>query len=383
VTRNVSQPLDLVFLGLSITSSWGNGHATTYRALLKELAARGHRVTFLERDLPFYAENRDLAHPPYGQTHLYASLEELHDRFAETVGRADLVVVGSYVPEGKEVGAWVQELAPGRCAFYDIDTPVTLAKLASGDGEYVAPSQISRYALYLSFTGGPTLRHIEEVYGSPCARPLYCSVDPDLYCPTPTEVRYDLGYLGTYSPDRQPAVERLLLEPARTWADGRFKVAGAQYPADLAWPSNVEHEVHLPPARHREFYCSQRYTLNVTREAMVRAGHSPSVRIFEAAACGTPIISDRWPGLETVLAPGKEIFVADTTRDALRILRDVSEAERTALAEAARTRILSEHTAAHRAAELEGYALELLEHRTRRTRVTLDHRVDTTLRGTP
>ncbi len=377
--------LDIVFLGLSITSSWGNGHATTYRALLKQLAARGHRVTFLERDLPFYASNRDLAEPPFGQTFLYNSLEELHDRFADDVRRADLVVVGSYVPQGKEVGAWVQELAPGRCAFYDIDTPVTLAKLAAGDGEYVAASQIARYPLYLSFTGGPTLRFIEQTYGAPAARPLYCSVDPDLYYPEATEVRWDLGYLGTYSHDRQPAVERLLFEPARVWAAGRFEVAGAQYPADVAWPDNVAHEVHLPPSQHRAFYCAQRYTLNVTREAMVRAGYSPSVRIFEAAACGTPILSDRWPGLETILVPGKEIFIADTTQDALRILRDVSEAERRSVAEAARARILAEHTAMHRAAELEGYAFELLEHKTKRSRVSHDARTidTTTLRGTP
>lgn len=382
----MSARLDLVFLGLSITSSWGNGHATTYRALLEQLAARGHRVTFLERDLPFYAANRDLPSPPFATTHLYGSLEELRDRFGDLVRRADMVVVGSYVPDGKDVGAWVQELAPGRTAFYDIDTPVTLEKLEAGDGEYVAASQIPRYALYLSFTGGPTLRVLEERYGAPHARVLHCSVDPSLYRPVPVEVRWDLGYLGTYSPDRQPAVDSLLLAPARAWPEGRFKVAGAQYPESVAWPENVEHEVHLAPAEHSAFYSAQRYTLNVTRAAMARAGWSPSVRLFEAAACGTPILTDRWPGLDSVLTPGREVFVVDGPRDALRILRDVSESERRAVAEAARARILGCHTSMHRAAELEAHVRDALDvdARSRRTRPASEpSRSEQTLRGTP
>jgi len=361
----------LVFLGLSITSSWGNGHATTYRALLKKLAARGHEITFLERDLPFYAANRDLANPPYAKTFLYASREELDDRYRSVVRDADLVVVGSYVPEGVAVGKWAQEVAPERTAFYDIDTPVTLAKLAAGDTEYLSPALIPRYAMYLSFTGGPTLEHIASRYGSPCVRPLYCSADPDDYYPEKHETRFDMGYLGTYSIDRQPMLERLLLEPARRWKEGRFAVAGAQYPADVAWPSNVEHTTHLHPSEHRKFYAEQRFTLNVTREAMVRAGWSPSVRLFEAAACGTPVISDAWAGLEEVFVPGREILIARSTEEALRMMRETSEDQRLALASAARDRFLREHTAMHRAISLERYTRELLDQHTRRSRVAV------------
>ncbi len=355
-----------VFLGLSITSSWGNGHATTYRALLKNLAARGHDVVFLERDLPFYAENRDLPSPPYARTHLYDSLEELFDRYGSLVREADLVVVGSYVPEGRAVGDWVQQLVPDRAAFYDIDTPVTLASLATNECAYLAAEQISRYALYLSFTGGPTLDLLERHYGSPCARPLYCSVDPELYAPEATPIRWDLGYLGTYSADRQPTLERLLLEPAMQWQRGRFVVAGAQYPDDIAWPANVGRVVHLPPADHRTFYNAQRFTLNITRRAMVEAGWSPSVRLFEAGACGTAIITDRWAGLESILTPGREIIVADAPADVLRALRDTSEAERRAIGEAARARILAEHTSMHRAESLEHYTRNLVGRHARR-----------------
>jgi spore maturation protein CgeB len=348
-------PLDIVILGLSITSSWGNGHATTFRGLVRALAARGHRVLFLERDAPWYADNRDLPAPPYCRTELYETVPELESRFASAVERADAVIVGSYVPDGIAIGEWVTQLASGVTAFYDIDTPVTLARLANGGTTYITPELIGRYDLYLSFTGGPTLERLERELGSPCARALYCSVDPVGYRPGDTELCWDLGYMGTYSDDRQPTVERLLLEPARRWRDGRFAVVGPQYPADVAWPENVERTEHLPPSEHRAFYTAQRYTLNVTRADMIAAGHSPSVRLFEAAACAVPIISDWWAGLDQLFVPDREILIAHSADDVLRVLRELSEEERRTIGKRARRRVIREHTAAHRAAELEGY----------------------------
>jgi spore maturation protein CgeB len=350
-----TERMRIVILGLSITSSWGNGHATTYRGLVRELVRRGHDVLFLERDVPWYASNRDLPRPPYGRTELYASLEDLRDRFSGEVRRADLVVVGSYVPQGVEVGAWVQRTARGVPAFYDIDTPVTLARLARKDFEYLSPELIPGYQLYLSFTGGPMLQHIERELGSPAARPLYCSCDPELYTPQQREPVWDLGYLGTYSDDRQPVLDRLMLEAARAMPSGRFVVAGPQYPATLQWPANVSRVEHLAPPEHPAFYNSQRFTLNVTRADMVRAGYSPSVRLFEAAACGVPIISDDWAGLDTLFVPGKEILISHSGEETLRYLRDVPEAERQAMGMRARERVLAEHTAAHRAETLEQY----------------------------
>jgi spore maturation protein CgeB len=352
--------MKIAILGLSITSSWGNGHATTFRGLVRELARRGHEVTFLERDQPWYASSRDLPDPPYGTTLLYGSLEELLDRHGDTVRDADLVILGSYVPQGVQVGDWLQAEAGGIKAFYDIDTPVTLAKLARGDHEYLHPRQIPGYDLYLSFTGGPTLRRLEREYGAPRARVLYCSFDPELYFPEPAEPQWDLGYMGTYSEDRQPSVQAFLLQPARRHPEGRFVVAGPKYPETASWPSNVTWQPHLPPAEHRRFYNSQRFTLNVTRQDMIRAGWSPSVRLFEAAACGTPIISDRWTGIESLLVPHREILLVDRTLDVLDILQRCGEDERLRIAERARQRILAEHTAAHRAEEIESYAVELL-----------------------
>jgi len=351
--------LRIVILGLSITSSWGNGHATTYRSLVRELSARGHEVLFLERDTPWYAANRDLYTIPLARIELYSSLQQLKDRFAGDVRQADVVIVGSYVPEGTAVGEWVTATSSGLTVFYDIDTPVTLAKLGRGDIEYLSPALIQRYNLYLSFTGGPTLEHIEQRYGARRARPLYCAVDPHFYYPEPSVKRWDLGYLGTYSPDRQPALETLFVEPARCWPQGRFVVAGPLFPSTLAWPANVQRIEHLPPAKHRAFYNAQRFTLNITRADMVRAGYSPSIRLFEAAACATPIISDYWPGLDTLFMPGKEILVADAPEKAMHYLRELPESERVALGWWARTRVLAEHTAGHRATELEAYICDL------------------------
>jgi spore maturation protein CgeB len=344
-----------VFLGLCITSSWGNGHATTYRGLVRELARRGHRVLFLERDQPWYAENRDLPQPPWARVELYRTLGELKDRFGPEVRRAALVVVGSYVPEGVAVGTWVVERARGLTAFYDIDTPVTLERLATGDCDYLSRDLVRRYDLYLSFTGGPMLRRIERELGARRVLPLYCGVDAEQYRPEAREARWDLGYLGTYSEDRQPIVERLLIEPARRWRAGRFVVAGPQYPRNIRWPRNVARVQHLAPSRHVRFYNAQRFALNATRHRMARAGWSPSVRLFEAAACATPVISDAWRGLDRFFAPGREILVARSTEEILALVREMPEAERRRVGEAARARVLRQHTAAHRAQDLEDY----------------------------
>jgi spore maturation protein CgeB len=353
--------MKIVMLGLSITSSWGNGHATTYRALVRALAARGHSVLFLERDVPWYAAHRDLPSPGYCDVRLYGDLATLEARHGADIHDADLVVVGSYVPDGIAVGDFVLRVSGGVTAFYDIDTPVTLAKLQGGALEYLTARQIPHFDLYLSFTGGPALGRLHETYGARLARPLYCSVDADVYRPDPDAAvapEWDLGYLGTYSDDRQPVLERLMLSAAREWPSGRFVVAGPQYPPDVVWPRNVDRIEHLPPSGHRRFYTRMRFTLNVTRRDMVRAGYSPSVRLFEAAACEVPIISDTWRGLDRFFTPAAEILISSGPRQTRRYLRDLPEADRLEIGRAARARVLREHTAAHRAVQLEEYVRE-------------------------
>jgi spore maturation protein CgeB len=346
---------DIVVIGLSLSSSWGNGHATTYRALLQGLATLGHRVLFLERDVPWYAVHRDLPSPGFCDLALYESLDDLQVRFERPITEADAVIVGSYVPNGIAIADLVLATAHGVRSFYDIDTPVTLAGLERGDATYLAPRQIPLLDLYLSFAGGPMLERLASRFGAPRAQTPYCAVDEIAYYPSDPPLRWDLGYLGTYSADRQPALERLLIMPARRLPGGRFVVAGPNYPADIAWPSNVERIEHLPPAEHPDFYCAQRFTLNVTRAAMVEAGWSPSVRLFEAASCGTPIISDRWPGLTDLLPERQAILVADDTDSVVAALLDWPEAARRGIADRAAHIVRASHTGKARARELEGY----------------------------
>jgi spore maturation protein CgeB len=350
-----SESMDFVFIGLAITSSWGNGHATTYRSLIKGLSRLGHRVLFLEQDQPWYADNRDAPRLPYCQTELYTNLQDLRARFASEVRNADAVVVGSYVSNGIQVADWVIDEARGVRAFYDIDTPVTLGCLRTDSCEYLGSDQVSQFDLMLSFTGGPTLQKLESLYGARRALPLYCSVDSDAYHPQNLRRDIELGYMGTYSADRQPALELFLNEPARSFPTRKFMVVGPQYPQDIEWPGNVRRRDHLAPQEHAAFYGAQRFTLNLTRADMREAGHSPSVRIFEAAACGTPIVSDAWVGIEEFLAPGEEILIARSSEDVVSYLQDTSAAEIESLSRRARERILDAHTSDCRARELIEY----------------------------
>lgn len=351
--------LHIVIIGLSFSSSWGNGHATTYRSLIKGLSREGHRVDFLERDVSWYAENRDLNSSPYCSLHFYKTTEELRSNYTDLIQKADLVIAGSYLQDGVPISKWVNGLAQGVTAFYDIDTPVTLSKLEQQDYEYIHPDLIPEFDLYLSFSGGKILRKLENVYQAKSAKPLFCSVDPELYHPESTGKQWQLGYLGTYSDDRQPALDKLLLKTARKQSGDRFVVAGPQYPADISWPDNVQRIEHLPPAKHRNFYNRQRFTLNITRAAMVDAGLSPSVRLFEAAACGVPVISDYWEGLETIFEPNKEILIADSTEDVQRYLKEYSKRESWEMGRRARQKVLEHHSSRERARQLTGYIREL------------------------
>lgn len=351
--------MKLVVIGLSITSSWGNGHATTFRALLHAFNKREHDILFLERDVPYYAQNRDLPNPSFCKIKLYSNLNELKEKYKSEIQNADAVMVGSYVPEGVEVIDFVLKTAKGVTLFYDIDTPVTLAKLERQDFEYLHPRQIEGFDAYLSFAGGPILDVLMDKYYSPNAKPLYCSVDSNLYFPEFQEIQWEMGYLGTYSDDRQPTVEKLLNKTARKLPSKQFSVAGSQYPATYNWSGNIELLGHLPPAEHRKYYNSQRYTLNVTRQDMIKAGFSPSVRLFEAAACKVPIISDYWDGLDSFSEPGTEILIAHSTEDVVGYLTEISEKERRRIAENAYQKILNKHTSEARAKELENYIVEI------------------------
>lgn len=347
--------MKIVVFGLTISSSWGNGHATLWRGLCRALARRGHRVVFYEHDAPYYATNRDLFEVPGGDLVLYDAWDAVRRRAREDVADADVAMVTSYCPHGIAATELVREEARGARVFYDLDTPVTLSRLKAGETTtYVGPEGLASFDLVLSYTGGAALDMLRSDLGARRVAPLYGHVDPEVHHPVACldHYRADLSYLGTYAADRQATLEALLVGPARERPDRRFLIGGAQYPQDFPWAPNIYFVRHLPPPEHPAFFSSSRITLNVTRQAMAAMGWCPSGRLFEASACGVPILSDWFDGLGAFFEPGREILVARTTADAVAAL-DCDDAELLRIARASRDRTLAEHTSDRRAEELE------------------------------
>lgn len=346
----------LAIFGLTVSSSWGNGHATLWRGLWRALARRGHHVTFFERDVPYYADNRDLHELPGGELVLYTDWAANLPRARRALRDADAAIVTSYCPDGVAATALLLD-APTRAVkvFYDMDTPVTLEHVRAGrEVAYLGPRGLRDFDLVLSYTGGASLSELRTLLGAREVATLYGHVDPDVHhAVAPVDdYRCALSYLGTYAADRQAAVEDLFLEPARRRPDLRFVLGGAQYPADFPWTANIHFLRHMPPPQHPAFFSSSRWTLSVTRRAMAENGWCPSGRLFEAAACGAALISDWWPGLDSFMAPGSELLVARSAADVLAAL-EMGDAERDRIAAAGRERVLAQHTSAQRALQLE------------------------------
>jgi spore maturation protein CgeB len=356
--------LKITFFGLTISSSWGNGHATPYRAILRALSRRGVRLTFYEKDVPYYARHRDFVSCEYCDLQLYSDWQAVRSKALPEASTSDIVVVGSYTPEGARISDDLLALEKPQHVFYDLDTPITLSRLSEGPLDYLRRDQISEFDLYLSFTGGPALQRLERQYGARLARPLYGCVDPDIYhrlspC---DDFRCALSYVGTYAPDRQAKLDALFLEPSRRRPDLRFLLAGSLYPFDWTWPKNVRRCEHVAPAQHSSLYSSSRATLNVTRQEMAASGYCPSGRFFEAAACGTPILTDDWEGLDSFFDVQHELHVVRTPDDVLSLL-SLAPGELQSAAERARCRALEEHTGERRAAEFLAHCEEAYQYK--------------------
>ena len=346
--------MKLVVFGLTISSSWGNGHATLWRGMCKSLARLGVDVVFFEHDVPYYAQQRDCAAPEGAKLVLYEGWQAIRARVRRELAEADAAIVTSYCPDALPARAEILEAARPLAVFYDLDSPVTIAAARGGKTPpYLDVRGLRDYDLVLSYAGGPTLHALRETLHARDARPLYGHVDPALHRPVAPSAAYrsDLCWLGTYAADRQPALKTLFLDAATARPKARFTLAGAQYPADFPWRDNIWFIRHLPASEHAAFLCSSRLALNVTRDAMARAGWCPSGRLFETAACAVPIVSDAWPGLAQFYRPGKEILLARSTEDVLAAL-DLTDAELWRIGEAGRERTLTSHTSMHRACKL-------------------------------
>jgi spore maturation protein CgeB len=355
--RVVKTGKKIVIFGLTVSSSWANGHATIWRALLRSLVALGHKPVFFERDVPYYARTRDLFHGDGYELVLYQDWNDALRHAERALVDADVGMVTSYCPDAIAASELVLGERDLLHVFYDLDTPVTLDRLDRGETvEYLPPEGLGRFDLVLSFTGGRSLDELKRRLGATRAEPLYGSVDASAHFPVPPLPKYeaDLSYLGTYAADRQEGVERLFLGAARNLPEKRFVIGGSMYPRDFPWSDNIWFLEHVPPPDHPAFYCSSKLTLNVTRAAMAKMGHCPSGRLFEAAACATPIVSDTWDGLDEFFEPGKEILFANSTEEAVEAIA-LPPDELARVGDAARRRALSDHTSDRRAEQMLEY----------------------------
>lgn len=351
--------MKLVIFGLTVSSSWGNGHATLWRGMIKALCRRGHRVVFFERDVPYYAATRDLTSLPRGALILYSSWDQAMPLARRELADADVGMVSSYCPDGVDAAALVLHSGVRVKAFYDLDTPLTLQRPNAGESlPYIPRDGLAGFDLVLSYTGGRALDGLRQHLGARHVVPLYGHIDPEVHRPVAPAVQYrcDLSYLGTCVPDCQGVLQELFIKPARQLPGHRFVIGDSPYPADFPWTENIHFVHHMPSSEHPAFLSSSRLTLNVTRKAMAEIGYCPSGRLFEAAACGTAMVSDGWEGLETFYTPGQEILIARSAADTIAAMQ-LSDAELSRLARNGRERVLSQHTADHRAKELE-HALE-------------------------
>lgn len=345
-----------IIFGLTLSSSWGNGHATLWRSLLKAMAVRGHSAVFYEKDVPWYRDTRDAwTCPPGIRLCLYDQIDQIREDARRELACADVAMCTSYCADGAAAADLILNSPASIRAFYDLDTPVTLDAVHAGQRvDYLPQGGLGGFDLVLSYTGGRALLELQSLLGGRRVVPLYGWFDPETHFPVQPqpELRGALSYLGTYASDRQAMLREFFVKPALRSKDERFLLAGAQYPDHFPWQGNIFYLRHLPPAQHPAFFCSSRATLNVTRQSMAANGYCPSGRLFEAAACGAAILSDWWEGMETFFTPGEQILRVRTADDVLQALA-LSDSELRSIGKAARALVLERHTAAHRVAELE------------------------------
>lgn len=357
--------MKIAIFGLTLRSSWSNGHATLWRGLCKSLIKLGHEFVFFERDEPSYASTCDWpALPPAmsnSQLTLYSDWSTVEATARRELADCDAAIVSSYCFDAQAATDAILSAGRPLALFYDLDTPVTLDTLRSGrQVNYVPTRGLRDFDLVLSYTGGAALEELRTDLGARRVRTLYGHVDPDVHRPTAAAAKYRaaLSCLGTCSADRHTMLEELFIAPARLRPAKKFLMAGARRPEHYSWSDNVDFVDYLPPQQHPAFFCSSRLTLNVTRQPMVRLGWCPTARLFEAAACGAAVISDEWCGLDDFYTPGEQILVARSSADILSAL-DLSDARLQQIGRDARERTLDEHTSLHRARQLIHYLEEL------------------------
>ncbi len=354
----MSGSLDIAFFGSSLVSAYWNGAATYYRGIVKALAARGHRITFFEPDAFERQAHRDIEDPPWARVVVFPAgspaeaLEPL-----ERARHADIVIKASGLgvfDELLEKEVLTLRRPGNRIVFWDVDAPATLERVGTTPDDPFA-KLAPRYDLILTYGGGP---HVVEGYaalGAGNCVPIYNAVDPEEHYAVPPDLRFDglLSFVGNRLPDREERVREFFFRAAELLPDERFVLAGNGWVNDGSLPANVQAIGHLYSRDHNAFNCTPRAVLNVNRRSMARAGYSPPTRVFEAAGAGACLVTDAWEGIEHFLAPGEEILVARSGDEVAQAVRHLTDADARRIGAAARERVLTQHTYAHRALQFE------------------------------
>jgi len=349
--------MHIAFFGSSLTSAYWNGAATYYRGIIRALHQRGFRFTFYEPDVYSRQAHRDIQDPDWADIVVYpahdpSDLEPILDDAA----KADIIVKASGVGVFDELlEAAVPEIArPGTLTiFWDVDAPATLDRLAANPADPFHEC-VPRYDLVLTYGGGNPVVNGYEARGARRCVPIYNAVDPESHFPVPADPRYqcDLGFLGNRLPDREARVHEFFFKPAQLMSKKKFILGGNGWGGEHL-PENMQYAGHVFTADHNAFNSTPRAVLNVSRQSMAQYGFSPATRVFEAAGAGACVITDAWEGIEYFLRPDREILIARDGGEVADLLSGLTALRARTIGEAARRRVLAEHTYAHRAKQFE------------------------------
>ncbi len=353
--------MKIAFYGSSLLSSYWNGAATYYRGMLSALARHGHAITFYEPDAYDRQANRDIESPNYAKVVVYPATDEAVRRVIAEASAADVVVKASGVGvfddllvEGVAAAAHAHAVA----IFWDVDAPASLAEMQRQPDHPIRVS-LPRYDMVLTYGGGPPVIEAYEALGARRCVPVYNALDPTMHFRVAPEPRFacDLVFLGNRLPDREARVEHFFLEPAAATPDRDFLIGGSGW-GDKAMPPNLRSLGHVSTRDHNALNSSARAVLNISRESMAATGYSPATRVFEAVGAAACLITDAWVGLELFLKPDEEVLVARDGADVARHLAALTADRARRIGEAARRRVLAEHTYARRAAEVDALLRE-------------------------
>lgn len=349
--------LRIAFFGSSLVSSYWNGAATYYRGIIKALANKGNHITFYEPDAFERQQHRDIEDPPWAKVVVYEATEAAAAKALESTRGADIVIKASGVGV---LDAWLEQAVltlqnPSTLVlFWDVDAPATLERISAHPNDPFR-RLIPRYDFILTYGGGTPVVNAYKALGAHACHPIYNALDPDTHYPVRPNSRFmaSLSFLGNRLPDREARVEEFFFKVVSQLPHFRFVLGGNGWDDKVGAYDNLKYVNHVYTRDHNAFNCSANAVLNINRDSMARFGYSPTTRVFEAAGCAACLIMDDWEGIDLFLEPEKEVLLARNGDDVTEHLLSLTKYCAKRIGNAARRRILREHTYRHRADTVE------------------------------